>query len=154
MATFTAYPEHQCEQSEEIDAYPCSFCQCRGDATECESCTNRACDTCLNSDLWSTNPACCAECKDENSTRPVNPGDVEELLTSRSMEPTLIRWSDTGEVEVVSGVLFDDISYANRNREHQILATATDLRGAGDWDTEHPTPADFEALAEYLNDNA
>ena len=77
--------------------------------------------------------------------------DVRELLTSTSMDPTMVRWLDTDEVEVVAGVLFSDISYSNRDREYEIIATANDLRQQGDWDVENPTAEDCEAFAEMLN---
>lgn len=86
--------------------------------------------------------------------QPVTADDIEDLLTRGCMEPTLVRWLDTDEIEVVAGPLFSDISYSNRYRKHQILVTADDLQSMGSWDTEHPTQADFEAFAEYVNDNA
>lgn len=82
----------------------------------------------------------------------VTADDVRELLTSGSMEPTMVEWSDTDEIEVIAGVLLNDISYSERNREYQIVVTANDLRQIGEWDTEHPTDEDFEAFAEYLNE--
>lgn len=87
-----------------------------------------------------------------NEKQRVTADDVEELLTSGSMEPTLVRWADTGEVEVVAGVLFSDVSYVHYDREHEVIATATDLRAQGDWDIEHPTADDFEAFAQMLNE--
>jgi hypothetical protein len=82
----------------------------------------------------------------------VTADDVRDLLTSGSMDPTLVRWQDTGEVETVAGVLFSDISYSNYDRDYEILATANDLRQQGDWDIEHPTDEDFEAFAAQLNE--
>jgi hypothetical protein len=83
--------------------------------------------------------------------------DIRELLTSRSMDPTLVEWLDedemvTDSVEVVSGALFSDISWSNRERAYQVITTAADLRSQGDWDIEHPTEDDFEAFAQMLNE--
>jgi hypothetical protein len=90
---------------------------------------------------------------EEGGADAVTADDVRELLTSTSMEPTMVRWLDTGEVETVAGVLFSDISYSNRGREYQIIATAADLREQGDWDTDNPTAEDFEAFAQQLNES-
>lgn len=83
--------------------------------------------------------------------------DIRELLTSTSLDPTLVEWIDTDEavtdvIEVVSGVLFADISYSNRDRDYRIIATANELRQIGDWDIEHPSAEDFEAFAHMLNE--
>lgn len=83
--------------------------------------------------------------------------DIAELLTSPAMDPTLIEWLDEDEaatdvIEVVSGVLLGDISYAYRDRAYRILVTADTLRGMGDWDVEHPTEEDFEAFAQMVNE--
>lgn len=83
---------------------------------------------------------------------PVTVAAVRALLTSTGMEPTLVRWADSGDVEVVSGVLFTDISYSNYNREHEVLATPANLKALGDWDTEHPTEDDYRAFAQMLNE--
>jgi predicted HAD superfamily phosphohydrolase YqeG len=90
-------------------------------------------------------------------TAHVTADDIRELLTSTSMDPTLVEWLDEDEavtdmIEVVSGVLFSDISYSNYDRAYRILATAADLRQQGDWDAEHPTAEDFEAFAQQINE--
>lgn len=84
---------------------------------------------------------------------PITADDVRDLLTSTIMEPTLVRWSDTLEIEVIAGVLLSDISYSNYNRFHEVLATADDLCSQGDWDTDNPTAEDFEAFAQQLNES-
>lgn len=88
----------------------------------------------------------------------VTADDVRELLTSTIMEPTLVEWLDENEavtdvIEVVSGVLFGDISYSNYDREYRVITTATDLRQQGDWDIENPTEDDYEAFAQMLNES-
>jgi hypothetical protein len=89
----------------------------------------------------------------------VTADDIRELLTSTIMDPTLIEWLNEDEavtdvIEVVSGVLFSDISwsYSRRNDAYRILTTAADLRQTGDWDIENPTDEDFEAFAQMLNE--
>lgn len=82
----------------------------------------------------------------------VTADDIRELLTSGSMDPILVRWLDTDEIEVISGVLTTDISYSNYRRAHQVLASANDLRQMGDWDINNPTDEDFEAFAQQLNE--
>lgn len=89
---------------------------------------------------------------EEAEVEPVNTEDVRDLLTSTSMDPIMVRWADTLEVEVVSGALFYDVSYVHYNREHAILATAADLRSQGDWDIDNPTDADLAAFAEQLHE--
>lgn len=88
----------------------------------------------------------------------VTADDIRELLTSTSMDPTLVEWLDEDEavtdvIEVVSGALFSDISYSNRDRAYRVLATANDLRQMGDWDIEHPTDDDCEAFAQMANES-
>jgi hypothetical protein len=92
---------------------------------------------------------------DMNAT--ITDDDIRELLTSTSMDPTLVEWLDQDEavtdvIEVVSGVLFSDISYSNRDRAYRIIVTASDLRQMGDWDIDHPTDEDCEAFAQMLNE--
>ncbi len=87
----------------------------------------------------------------------VTADDIRELLTSRAMDPTLVEWLDGNSavydnVEVVSGVLFSDISYSNRDRAYRILATAEGLRQDGDWDIENPTEDDLQAFAQQINE--
>jgi hypothetical protein len=89
---------------------------------------------------------------DMSDMQSVTAEDVRELLESGSMDPTLVRWLDTGEVEVVAGVLFGDISYSNYDREHELIVTQQDLRSTGDFDSSNPTDEDCQALAEMLNE--
>jgi hypothetical protein len=88
----------------------------------------------------------------------VTAADVRELLTSTSMDPTLVEWLSednaiTDTVEVISGALFTDISWNRYNARFRVIATANDLRQIGDWDVEHPTNEDFEAFAQMLNES-
>ena len=87
----------------------------------------------------------------------VTADDIRELLTSRSMDPTLVEWLNEDQavrdvIEVVSGALFTDISWSHRNDDYRIITTANDLRQQGDWDIENPTDEDFEAFAQMLNE--
>lgn len=89
--------------------------------------------------------------------RRITAEDIRELLTSTSMDPTLVEWLDEDEavvdmIEVVSGVLFSDISYSRYYQPYRIITTANDLRQQGDWDIENPTDEDFEAFAQMLNE--
>lgn len=86
------------------------------------------------------------------NAQPITAADVEDLLSRHPRsDATMIRWSDTGEIENVAAVLFSDISYSERDREYETLATAADLRSQGNWDADNPTQADYEAFAEQLN---
>jgi hypothetical protein len=87
----------------------------------------------------------------------VTADDIRELLTSTSMDPTLVEWLDLDEavhdvIEVVAGPLLSDISYMLVDREYLVITTANDLRQMGDWDIENPTAEDCEAFAQMLNE--
>ncbi len=88
-----------------------------------------------------------------NDTR-ITADDIRALLDySPRADATLIRYQDTGEIDIVPAVLFSDISYSERDREYETIATAADLRSQGDWDIENPTQADYDAFAEQLNED-
>lgn len=87
----------------------------------------------------------------------VTAADIRELLTSRITDPTLVMWlgedeAVTDPIEVVSGALFNDISWSHRNDACRIITTANDLRQQGDWDIENPTDEDCAAFAQMLNE--
>lgn len=87
----------------------------------------------------------------------VTADDVRELMTSRIMDPTLVEWLNEDEmvtdaIEVVSGVLFTDISYARRNDDYRIIITRNDLIGQN-WYEGEPTDEDYAAFAEVLNES-
>jgi len=77
---------------------------------------------------------------------------VRELLESGAMEPTLIQWPDTGEIEVVPAPNFTDIIWSERGSEYTIIADAASVRTGYEYDPEHLTDEDCEAIAEHIND--
>jgi hypothetical protein len=82
--------------------------------------------------------------------------DMRELLTSGYMDPTLVRWNDTGELEVVSGIDVYDGTYYGGTGEATatVIVSRAAVEGGclGDYDVDAPTADDFAAMAEVLND--
>jgi hypothetical protein len=77
-------------------------------------------------------------------------------LNECGVDAALVRWSDTGEVETVPCALFNDISFDDRYRDHEVVITRADLRALGNTDWDDATDEDYEvwagALTENLND--
>ncbi len=78
--------------------------------------------------------------------------DVRRLNESGGVDATMIRWSDTGEVETLPYVLFGDISFVDRDREHEVVISRAELRCQGDTDWDDATLGDYEAWAEALTE--
>jgi len=87
---------------------------------------------------------------------PITAALMRDLLASGAMNPTLVRWDDTDELAIVPGVLFSDISYADRARPHTAIVTQAEIQqGAlGDYDPDNPTDDDYAAMADMLNSGA
>jgi hypothetical protein len=87
----------------------------------------------------------------------ITAGDVRRLNEAGGVGATMIRWSDTGEVETIPYVLFNDITFDDRDREHSIIISRADLQSQGDTNWDDATDEDYaawaEALTETLNDS-
>lgn len=84
-------------------------------------------------------------------TTKITASDVRRLSESGGVDATMIRWSDTGEVEIVPYALFNDISFDDRDREHSVILTRAALHSSqGDTDWDNATTEDYEAWAEML----
>jgi len=78
---------------------------------------------------------------------------VTELAESRVMYPVLIRFSDNGELMVVSRTTTMDISWSERDREFSVVASQQNLADIADKPVEFFDAEDVEACVEYLNHN-
>jgi hypothetical protein len=82
----------------------------------------------------------------------ITAGDVRRLNESGGVEATMVRWSDTGEVEPIPYVLFNDISFDDRDREHSIIISRADPHSLGDADWDNAATEDYEAWAAALTE--
>jgi hypothetical protein len=89
------------------------------------------------------------------ATITITAGDIRRL-NECGADAALIRWADTEETEVLPCALFNDISFDDRHRDHEVVITRADLRALGNTDWDGATDDDYaawaEALTETLND--
>ncbi|MFH1602720.1 MAG: hypothetical protein ABIH03_02310 [Pseudomonadota bacterium] len=80
---------------------------------------------------------------------------IHELLTNRTyVEPTLLRFTDTGEVTIVPGPHLTDISWSERGREYEVVCTSADCSTIEGIDIANLTDEMCAMLAAMLNDDA
>ncbi len=77
--------------------------------------------------------------------------DVMELANMHGYNPTMIRWDDTNEIEVIRYIAFNDISYEDRFRAHTIIATHDCIEAIADRLIDDMTGDDYIGIAECLN---
>ena len=80
---------------------------------------------------------------------------IRQLLTNTTyMDPTLIRFRDTGEIQVIPGPHLTDISWSERGREYEILCTVADCSTIEGVNIAALTDEMCAMLASMLNDAA
>jgi hypothetical protein len=78
----------------------------------------------------------------------VSADHIENLIHSRVMDPTLIIFQDTGEIEVIPGPWMDDVSWSDRNRDYAVIINKTDIENFENWNEDDPG---YQAVADLLN---
>ena len=86
-----------------------------------------------------------------NSNQPITADDLRQLAETVKDDAALIGWLDSGEQQIVSRKLFNDISYEHRLRPHETIVTQTDLELLANERLDELTPTQFSELAICLN---
>ena len=79
--------------------------------------------------------------------------DVISLIESPAMEPQMILWKNTNEIEIWSKVtLTNDVSFSEKGREYATITDQAELENILSEHYEGDEPDRFQSLADYLNE--